>query len=483
MRFIVLATETTGLYPKNKDRIVEIAAIEVSHGQIQSDRCFHYYLDPECHIPNMVVRIHGIDDKKVKGCPKFIDVADEFLEFIKGATLVIHNATFDLAFISNELALAGLADINNMNVIDSLELARQKYPSMRNSLSVLCHRFDICRKKGDLDSALLDVYLLADVYLEMTKDDPKVGILKKVRDFIVRCEVNHDQPITEENVTVIQQQSINTLVAKVYQNLQDIYDGKITQGILTGFTDLDEFTNGLQKGQLIVIGGRPSMGKSAFAMNIVSNIALRNKAKPSIAVFSLEHDTQRWLKMLMSAEANVEAGRLRTGKFTSTDWRNLASTSGKLAESNIYLNDSHSGRSIKQVANQCRMLKEMDANLSLIVIDHIQLIDNDNMALKKIPHALKSLAIDLGVPIIVLSQLDRKLENRADKRPMLGDIKTFTELEREADLIMFLYREEVYHCKPSNKEGVEVIIAKHQNGTIGTISLRFLKDYCRFENI
>jgi len=103
--------------------------------------------------------------------------------------------------------------------------------------------------------------------------------------------------------------------------------------------------------------------------------------------------------------------------------------------------------------------------------------------LKKIPHALKSLAIDLGVPIIVLSQLDRKLENRADKRPMLGDIKTFTELEREADLIMFLYREEVYHCKPSNKEGVEVIIAKHQNGTIGTISLRFLKDYCRFENI
>jgi len=168
MRLIMLDTETTGLSPLNGDRMVEIGAIEVHHRTVQPKRKFHYILNPGRHIPEVVVRIHGIDDAKVKDKPVFKDIAREFLEFIEGATLVIHNASFDLGFIVNELHLNGFDSIKHMPVIDTLAFARKKHPHQRNNLDALCDRYGIERGHRELHGALLDSELLAEVYLAMT---------------------------------------------------------------------------------------------------------------------------------------------------------------------------------------------------------------------------------------------------------------------------------------------------------------------------
>jgi len=168
MRLIMLDTETTGLSPKNGDRMVEIGAIEVSHRKLHSDRTFHHYINPQRDIPEAVVRIHGINDAKIKDKPTFEQIADEFLEFIQGATLVIHNAAFDLGFIMNELALFGKPGIDHIPVIDTLELARKQHPQQRNNLDALCDRYGVERGHRELHGALLDSELLAEVYLGMT---------------------------------------------------------------------------------------------------------------------------------------------------------------------------------------------------------------------------------------------------------------------------------------------------------------------------
>ena len=168
MRLIMLDTETTGLSPQNGDRMVEIGAIEVRDRKLHSDRTFHHYINPERDIPEAVVRIHGINNTKVKDKPTFELVADEFLEFIQGATLVIHNAAFDLGFIMNELALFGKPGIDQIPVIDTLELARKQHPQQRNNLNALCDRYGVERGHRELHGALLDSELLAEVYLGMT---------------------------------------------------------------------------------------------------------------------------------------------------------------------------------------------------------------------------------------------------------------------------------------------------------------------------
>jgi len=165
---IMLDTETTGLSPQNGDKIVEIGAIEVSHRRVRHDQKFHRHINPERHIPAEVVRIHGIDDERVKNEPTFREIADEFLSFIDGATLVIHNAPFDLGFIMHELMEAGKPDIGDIPVIDTLEYARKRHPQQRNNLDALCDRYGIERGHRELHGALLDSELLADVYLEMT---------------------------------------------------------------------------------------------------------------------------------------------------------------------------------------------------------------------------------------------------------------------------------------------------------------------------
>ena len=168
MQLIMLDTETTGLSPLGGDRIVEIGAVRVSHRRIDRKQVFHHYLNPDRHIPEEVVRIHGISDKDVKNAPRFADIGEAFLDFIRGSTLVIHNAAFDLGFLMHELRLAGLPDITDIPVIDSLELARKRHPQQRNNLDALCDRYNIERGHRTLHVALLDAELLAEMYLAMT---------------------------------------------------------------------------------------------------------------------------------------------------------------------------------------------------------------------------------------------------------------------------------------------------------------------------
>ncbi len=228
MRFIMLDTETTGLSPASGDRMVEIGAVEVYQRQVNTQCVFHQYINPQRSIPQEVVRIHGIDDKKVKDCPPFADIADSFLQFIEGATLVIHNAPFDLGFIMHELADAGCANIENTLVIDTLQVARKKYPHQRNNLNALCDRFNVDRGHRDLHGALLDSELLAEVYLAMTggrqfaldaMDDayPASHFSRVARPTVIKKETQSSPRRAPICVPKEDQQAHETMMARIHQ--------------------------------------------------------------------------------------------------------------------------------------------------------------------------------------------------------------------------------------------------------------------------
>jgi len=283
-------------------------------------------------------------------------------------------------------------------------------------------------------------------------------------------------------------QGLKELIQEGYQELQRRYEDqrKIT-GIATGFTDLDEKTAGLQRGDLIVIAGRPSMGKTAFVMNLAQNAALRDVEPNVVAVFSLEMSAQQIGMRLLAAESRVDMSKMRTGSFASDDWRKLASGTGKLAEANIFVDDTP-GISVLEVRSKSRRLKREKGRLDLVLIDYLQLMtgnanaDRKDLEISEMTRSLKGLAKELDVPIIVLSQLNRSLESRSDKRPMMSDLRESGAIEQDADVIMFIYRDEVYNKKPENEGLAEIIIAKQRNGPIGTTRLTFLKEYTRFEN-
>lgn len=276
-------------------------------------------------------------------------------------------------------------------------------------------------------------------------------------------------------------QSIRALVDEAYHDLECLFEGKTSQAsIPSGFTDLDALTGGLHSGDLIVVAARPSMGKTALATNITCNVAFRNHEPPHIAIFSLEMSAKQWVKRMLVTEAKVDMCKTLTGKFTSKDLKNLAHASELIAESNIHV-IGRSPINIEQIIEQCRALKRED-RIDLVIIDYIQLISNETKDLAQIPAALKALAEELAIPIIVLSQLRRGIEDRADKRPMLSDIPCFPTLEKYASVVMFLYRHEVYSQQPCDKGVAEIIIAKNRNGAVGSMQLSFDRESCRFEN-
>jgi len=481
MRYVILNTETTGLNPMQGDRLVALSAVKICKRHI--GRTFHRYINPGLSIPDASVRIHGISDADVHDAPAFDGVGREFLDFIEGGTLVAHNAAFDLGFIVNELAEADLPAIGDMPVIDSLTIARERFPQERNSLEVLCERLGIERNGRTSTHGLLDAELLAEVFLEMTKGTFKIKPVQTVRDCCSDHSEDESESLQPDGGGMDNNpdpQSVQALIVEAYHDLECLYEGKTPQGIPSGFTDLDTLTGGLHSSDLIVLGARPSMGKTAFAINMICNIALRNHEKPHIAVFSLEMSAKQWVKRMLAAEAKVKVNKLHTGKFTSKDWRSFAHASRLIAKANIHINGG-SFTSIQRILEQCRTLKR-DSGLDLIVIDYIQLINNGAMTLEQVPAVLKALAVDLDVPIIVLSQLRRCLEDREDKRPILSDIPCFPTLEQCADVVMFLYRDEVYAQKPCHEGMAEIIVAKHRNGATGTANLKFNRACCRFEN-
>jgi replicative DNA helicase len=283
-------------------------------------------------------------------------------------------------------------------------------------------------------------------------------------------------------------QGLKDIIQEGYQELQRRYEDerKIT-GVATGFSDLDDKTAGMQRGDLIVIAGRPSMGKTAFVMNIAQHAALRDEEPNVVAVFSLEMSAQQIGMRLLASESRVDMAKMRTGSFGKDDWRKLALATAKLAEADIFVDDTPA-ISVLEVRSKCRRLKREKGRLDLVLIDYLQLMtgnvnaDRKDLEISEMTRSLKGLAKELNVPILILSQLNRSLESRSDKRPVMSDLRESGAIEQDADVIMFIYRDEVYNKKPENEGLAEIIIAKQRNGPIGTTRLTFLKEHTRFEN-
>ncbi len=281
---------------------------------------------------------------------------------------------------------------------------------------------------------------------------------------------------------------MSDLMVEGYHQLEKRYaEKKAITGVPTGFADLDEITSGLQRSDLVVIAGRPSMGKTAFAMNLARNAAMETEHVKAVAIFSLEMSAQQIALRMLASEARVNMKLLRTGRFSAEDWRKLAAHSGALAESPIFVDDTPA-ISVLELRSKCRRLKREAGGLDLVIIDYLQLMsgradaERREQEISEITRSLKGLAKELDVPVIALSQLNRSLESRADKRPMMSDLRESGAIEQDADVIMFIYRDEVYHRKPENEGLAELIVAKQRNGPTGTVNLTFLHEYTRFEN-
>lgn len=258
-------------------------------------------------------------------------------------------------------------------------------------------------------------------------------------------------------------------------------------GVATGFADLDRMTSGLQAGDLVIVAGRPSMGKTAFAINMAENVALDSKLP--VAVFSMEMGGAQLAMRMMSSIGRVDQSLLKTGKLEEDDWARLNEAVVHLSKSPIFIDETAGLTALEIRARSRRLARRFDGQLGLIVIDYLQLMsgsgrsDNRSAELGEISRSLKALAKELQVPVIALSQLSRTVEQRTDKRPMMSDLRESGAIEQDADLIMFMYRDEYYNKEQSQAKGLaECIIGKHRNGPTGRIYLTFLGQYTRFEN-
>jgi len=280
---------------------------------------------------------------------------------------------------------------------------------------------------------------------------------------------------------------IKDILVETFAQIEQLYNQKqhIT-GVPTGFADLDYKTAGLHGSELILIAARPAMGKSAFALNIATNAAVR--AKTPVAIFSLEMSKEQMVNRILCSEAMVDSNKVRTGKLDEQDWGKLASALGPLSESEIYIDDTP-GISVMEIRAKCRKLK-LEKNIGLVVIDYLQLIQGSNkrngsreQEISEISRSLKILAKEIDVPVIALSQLSRAVEQRPDHRPMLSDLRESGAIEQDADIVMFLYRDDYYNEDSEKKNVAEVIMAKHRAGSTGTVELLWLGNYTKFVNI
>ncbi|MEH1836222.1 MAG: replicative DNA helicase [Nostoc sp.] len=269
-----------------------------------------------------------------------------------------------------------------------------------------------------------------------------------------------------------------------FQDIEDRNQGIALPGIPCGFYDLDAMTSGFQRSDLIIVAGRPSMGKTAFCLNIAHNIAASYKLP--VAVFSLEMSKEQLTQRLLASEAQIESSYLRTGRLSQTQWEPLSHAIGILSEMPIYIDDTPN-ITVTQMRSQARRLQaELGTELGLIVIDYLQLMegagDNRVQELSKITRQLKGLARELSVPVIALSQLSRGVEARTNKRPMLSDLRESGSIEQDADLVIMLYRDEYYSPDTPDRGIAEIIVAKHRNGPTGTIKVLFEPLFTKFKN-
>ena len=277
--------------------------------------------------------------------------------------------------------------------------------------------------------------------------------------------------------------AIKDVLMEVFEKVENLSANQgNTTGIPSGFVDLDKMTAGFQRNDLIIVAARPSVGKTAFALNIAQNVGVR--AKETVAIFSLEMSAAQLVQRMICAESNVDATRLRTGNLEDDDWEKLTMSIASLSEAEIYIDDTP-GVTVADIRAKCRRLKK-EHGLGMILIDYLQLIhgrgkgDNRQQEVSEISRTLKMIARELEVPVIALSQLSRGVEQRQDKRPMMSDLRESGSIEQDADIVAFLYRDDYYDKESEKKNIIEIIIAKQRNGPVGTVELVFLKNFNNF---
>lgn len=279
---------------------------------------------------------------------------------------------------------------------------------------------------------------------------------------------------------------IKDVAVSAFERIEDIYKnkGKLT-GVPSGFADFDAKTAGLQPSDLILLAARPSMGKTAFALNIAQNAAIR--ANVPVAIFSLEMSKEQLVNRMLCSEAMIDAQKLRTGELNEDDWPKLIQAIGPLSQADIYIDDTP-GVSPMDIRAKCRKLK-LEKGVGLILIDYLQLMSSDSKTdsrqqeISEISRSLKAIAREMNAPVVALSQLSRACESRTDHRPMLSDLRESGAIEQDADVVAFLYRDEYYFPDTEKKNQAELIIAKQRNGPTGTVDLMWLGQYTKFANM
>jgi replicative DNA helicase len=376
----------------------------------------------------------------------------------------------DLVTLQNRLKENGVPEeVSNMGFV------RELLTNIPTSANVKYYA-DIVYEKAVLRKLIKTSEQIAnDCYVGADKlENILEGTEKKVFDIVQRRNTGDYVPINK----IVQNSIMRVSAASKLK-------GNVT-GIPTGFIDLDYRTSGMQKSDLVLVAARPSMGKTAFVLNMAQYMAF--ECNKTVAIFSLEMSSEQLVNRLLAMEARIDAQKLRNGSLEDQDWESLLESAGTVAKSNLIIDDRAS--SLAEIRSKCRKFK-LEHNLDIVIIDYLQLMssgggrssDSRQQEISDISRGLKRMARELDVPVVALSQLSRAVEQRPDHRPMLSDLRESGAIEQDADVVMFLYRDEYYNKESELKGTAEVIIAKQRNGPIGTVTLAWLPQYTKFANI
>ena len=396
---------------------------------------------------------------------------DNKLIFEAMINLYNNSQPIDLVTVKDELT--SLGNFEKIGGFEYLVTLPDQVPTTANAQKYI----DIVEEKWTLRQLIKTANEIIDLGYSASEEIDVImaGAEKKIFDIIQNKNQKSYTPIKD-------------VLIESFTKLEELYNQKsrIT-GVPTGFSDLDNKTAGLHGSDLILIAARPAMGKTAFALNIAAHAAIREKIP--VAVFNLEMSKEQLVNRILCMEAMVDSNKVMTGKLEEDDWGKLAGVVGPISDAGIYIADTP-GISIMEIRTKCRKLK-MEKDIGLIVIDYIQLIQGSGnrknssreQEIAEISRSLKILAKELNVPVIALSQLSRAVEQRPDHRPMLSDLRESGSIEQDADIVMFLYRDDYYNPDTEEKDISEVIIAKHRAGSTGTVKLLWMGNYTKFVNL
>lgn len=408
-----------------------------------------------------------------------VKVAEKLKEedFYRDGHKIIYRAIFEM--FKNDMAVDLVTLLEYLKSTDMLEKAGGVAYITEVSSSVLTTAnlssyIEIVEQKSILRKLIkASTKIIEDSYNKQTEvQDVLDSAEKKIFDISENRTNNDFEPLKD----VLERGFLE--IERLYNN-----KGEIT-GIGSGITDLDAKTSGFQKGDMVLIAARPSMGKTTFALNIAEHAALREGK--SVVIFSLEMSKEQLAYKLLCSEANVDMLKLRTGALEDKDWENIARATGPLSKAKIYIDDT-AGVTVMEMRSKCRRIK-MEYGIDLILIDYLQLMSGSNsesrqQEVSEISRSIKALAKEMECPVIALSQLSRAPEQRADHRPMLSDLRESGSIEQDADIVMFLYRDEYYNKETEDKNIAECILAKQRNGPVGTVKMAFIGALSKFGNL